>query len=66
MASKTKRSESDSVWQSWKVAVQFGVGDSVSPTFVKDTAEHASLCSIDLLVKKKRFFASVSTVFQLV
>ena len=45
------------VWHSWNVTVQFGVGDSVSPTFVKDTEEHASLCSTDLLV---------STVFQLV
>lgn len=41
MASKTKPLfESD-----WKVAVQFGVGDSVSPTGVADTSEHAGIFS---------------------
>ena len=46
MASKVKPSGPDPVWQSWKVAVQFDVGDSVSPTSIKDTAEHAGICLI--------------------
>ena len=48
MASKVKPSEPDPVWQSWKVAVQFHVGGLVSPTGIKDTAEHAGTCSIML------------------
>ena len=47
MASKTKRSESDSVGQGWKAAVQFGVGDSVSPTVVKDMGKHAGVVRIE-------------------
>ena len=46
MPSKVKPSEPYPGWQSWKVAVQFDVGTLVSPTGIKDTAEHAGICSI--------------------
>ena len=43
MASKTKPSEFDFVWQSWKVAVQFGVDNPASPTAVKDMGKHEGI-----------------------
>ena len=46
MASKSKPSEPDPGWQSWKVPVKFDVGALVSPTGIEDTAEHAGICSI--------------------
>ena len=51
MASETKPSESDPVWQIWRDAIQFDVDDLaqlVSPTGIKDTAEH-TLKEYDIL-----------------
>ena len=67
MASKTKPSESDPVWQIWKDAIQFDVDDLaqlVSPNGIKDTAEHTGICPIEGLFHSNRRWPPLADIEQ--